>query len=873
MQRRGTWLARQTMSGRGRVAVRAVLLALILATLFLLHRGTLLAALSPDVRLGAGAQPMAEVGGSLRYGLEVTNWGFGQANQLLVTQTLPAGFSYQTGSTRVNLSGELISLEDPDVQGQDLTWGPFALPGAAGTFDNHYGVHTFVQDLCLESYVDFQLDKALNLVGVGGHVTQLLYPVTASTMGPDPCWVHFVEAAYDRTLVPIVRLQGEWGGDFWIKPEADSPGNYTSIAQAFERVVEGLPRRDGHTLYVQVWNEPDVSLEWGGEVNASEYGHFFVDVTQAIHSIGDPRIKVLNGALTPGNAAFVRQLTNVPGFVWSFDLWASHCYPFNHPPSYNIHNHTARYPQYSIDSYLLELSALANYGGRRRVKVLVTETGYQLYDRTFRFEGYPTITEDNRASYIKRAFRDYWASWPEVVGVTPFELVDPYGSWWSWDWLFPGTDVPHKQYTVVRGVPKPEPVEVEPSELAIIFAARTPDLPGTYYSDVAATANKTSITPLVGVAPVVVVEELHRDHFPLGSRGGGRTFASPEPEAVAEISPAVADLLQELEPQLSELEPVQLGRTKYLESPGAPLQAMPILARIDVGAGPQALALDPSRDRAYVTLDEGLLITVDTQSLQVLCAVSIDRGPQGIAVVPSTGSLFVASGGDGTVLEVEGTGCGEVSTIARLGRPAGLVVDELRNRIYVSDSEAGQLVALDLASHQIAAQIPVGSHPEFLAIDQTAGLLYVGNAGDGTLSVIESDGLQVVRSVTLAQGPLLGVAAGEVYGRAYVVHLGPPPGRQISVVDGGSGEVAVTLAGDRERHLSDVYSVAVDEERERLYVVDRRELLVVGTDDWALIGATPVDATAYNSGLAVDPVSGSVYLLDSVGGELIVLAY
>jgi uncharacterized repeat protein (TIGR01451 family) len=872
MQRRGTWLGRQTMSGRGRLAVRAALLALFLATLSLLQRGTLLAALSPDVRLGAAAQPMAEVGGSVRYGLEVTNWGFGQANQLLVTQTLPTGFSYQTGSTRVNLGGELISLGDPDVQGQDLTWGPFAIPGAVGTFDNHYGVHTFVQDLCLESYVDFQLDKALNLVGVGGHVTQLLYPVTASTMGPDPCWVHFVEAAYDRTLVPIVRLQGEWGGDFWVKPEADVPGDYTSIAQAYKRVVRDLPRRDGHTLYVQVWNEPDVSLEWGGEVNASEYGHFFVDVAQAIHSIGDPRIKVLNGALTPGNAGFVRQLTNVPGFVWAFDLWASHCYPFNHPPSYNIHNRTARYPQYSIDSYLLELSALANYGGRRGVKVLVTETGYQLYDRTFRFEGYPAITEDNRASYIKRAFRDYWASWPEVVGVTPFELVDPYGSWWSWDWLFPGTDAPHKQYTVVRAVPKPEPVEVEPSKLAIIFTAQAAGLPGTYYSDVAATANKTSITPLVGVAPVVVVEELHRYHFPLGSWGGQRIFASPESEEAAELSPEVAGLLQELEPQLSELEPVQLGRAKHVESSGEPLQAMPILARIDVGAAPQAIALDPSRDRAYVTLDEGLLVTVDTQSQRVLCAVPIGPDPQGIAVFPSTGSVYATSRGDGTVLEVEGTGCGEVSTIARLGQPGGLAVDELRNRIYVSDSAAGQVVALDLASHQIAAQIPVGSHPESLAIDQTTGLLYVANAGDGTVSVIESDGLQVVRSVTLAQGPLLGMAAGEVSGRVYVVHLGPPPGRQISVVEGGSGEVVVTLVGGRERHLSDVYAIAVDEERSRLYVADRGELLVVDTDNWTLLGATPVDATTYNSGLAVDPMGGFVFLLDSVGGQLTVLA-
>jgi DNA-binding beta-propeller fold protein YncE len=57
-----------------------------------------------------------------------------------------------------------------------------------------------------------------------------------------------------------------------------------------------------------------------------------------------------------------------------------------------------------------------------------------------------------------------------------------------------------------------------------------------------------------------------------------------------------------------------------------------------------------------------------------------------------------------------------------------------------------------------------------------------------------------------------------------------------------------------------------------LYVADRGELLVVDTDNWTLLGATPVDATTYNSGLAVDPMGGFVFLLDSVGGQLTVLA-
>ncbi|HUW94658.1 MAG TPA: hypothetical protein VMW58_02635 [Anaerolineae bacterium] len=848
-------------------------LPLILVVLIALsQRGMLLAGLEPDVRLAAVGQPMVERGGSVPFRVSASNWGFEEATLLVVTHTLPSGFTYEGGTTKVQLGGEVVSLDDPQQQGQSLTWSSFTVPEAVGVFDNHYGIHTFVQDLCLESYVDFQLDKALSLVGVGGHVTQLLYPVTVSTTGPNACWVHFVEAAYDRTLVPIVRLQGEWGGDFWLKPEPDSPGNYDTIAQAYKRVVEGLPRRDGHTLYVQIWNEPDVTLEWSGEPRASEYGHFFVDVAQAIHSIGDPRIKVLNGALTPGNAAFTRQLIAVPGFTQSFDLWASHCYPFNHPPSYNIHNGTARYPQYAIDCYLLELSALAMYGGRGGVEVMLTETGYRLYDHTFRFEGYSAITEANRAYYMKIAFRDFWSAWPEVIGATPFELVDPYGTWREWDWLHPGTDVPHEQYTVVKAVPKPKPLRVQPAELLITFTARAADVPGTYRSDVMAAAENADVSPLLGVAPVMVVDELHRQHFPWGANEGQGTGVSLESHLAMEPAPAVEDLLHGLEYWSAEPRLAEAGRVRYLGSLGSSVQALEIVARIEVGADPQGLALDSSRNRAYVTLDEGVLVAVDTSDGHVSCTARVGDHPLGVAVNPATGRVYVANSGGGSVSEVEGTACGVEHTFSGLKRPSGVVVDVPGNRVYVADTEAGQVVVLEGEGRRVVGRVPVGSFPEALTIDQASGLVYVANAGDGTLSVIEGDGLQVVSTFRVAWGPLVGLTFDEATGRAYVVHLGPPPRREITAVDGGSGEVSVILTGGRDRPLTDAQAIAIDEQRGTLYVGGGEELLLVDTEEWALIGATRVGAVTGTFGLALDPTSGKVYLLDSVRGELVILS-
>jgi len=275
---------------------------------------------SDEVSLTAWSSGLAETGGQVTYTITLSNSRLEELLDVALTDRLPEGFTYISGSTTVQANWQVISTADPIISGRDLTWGPFTIPSASYAYDNLYGIHTYVQDLCSGPYIDFQLDKALDLVGAGGHVKQLLYPVTSSTSGPRQCWVEFVNGAYDRDLVPIVRIQGEWGGSNWIKPQADAPGDYTSIAEAYKRVVQGLPLRDGHTLYVEVWNEPDLPVEWSGSPSAWEYGHFFVDVAAAIHSLGDSRIKVLNGALTPGNSSFTRQLVSVPGFVDSFDL-------------------------------------------------------------------------------------------------------------------------------------------------------------------------------------------------------------------------------------------------------------------------------------------------------------------------------------------------------------------------------------------------------------------------------------------------------------------------------------------------------------------------------------------------------------------------
>ncbi|MFH1927072.1 MAG: SMP-30/gluconolactonase/LRE family protein [Chloroflexota bacterium] len=488
----------------------------------------------PSIALSKSVAPATvDAGETVIYTIMLENSGDIVGDEVQVVDALPDGFVYQSGSSVIRSNGTIISVADPAISGNELTWSSLSVPAARrGSF---YGMHTFIQDKCKKGYIEYQLDRVRELMGPGAYVKQLFYYITPEMTAPLSCWVDFVNEAYDRDLIPIVRLQGVHGGQYWVKPAPDSPGDYTSIASVYRRIVEDLPRRDDQPLYVEIWNEPNLDIEWSGEANPVEYAEFLVDVAAAIRSIGDSRIRILNGGLSPGgnyhNLAYIDAMATVPGALDAFDVWSTHPYSGNHPPEYNIHDDTAVYPDLTIDSYLLELQRLAN-NGRGGVQVILTEAGHALGQNNFWFEGYAPIGEENRADYISRAFRDYWSQWPEILGVCPYELVDPYGNWWPWDWLYPDTRH-HWQYDAVLALDKsvlPEPGGV----LTIEFRATAPSSGGWFYNDVTATASNASIGSALHTARVFVVTPL-----PTATPTPTATPGTPTPTLHPSITPTV----------------------------------------------------------------------------------------------------------------------------------------------------------------------------------------------------------------------------------------------------------------------------------------------------------------------------------------------
>jgi len=485
--------------------VRALLLALLLVALASIG-GRLCqspaAAEGSALSLSLVAEPaQVDAGDQVLYTLTLTNSDASDASSPRIQVTLPDSFVYVPGSAELAYDGAAAPISDPSQSAQTLTWDLASLPG--GRFESPFGMHTFLQDKWSDTA--YQLDRVRELMGPGAFVKQLCYRITPGTSGPDTAWVTFVNDCYDRELVPVIRLAGEYdgGAGHWVKPVPP----YDDMAQAFRRVVAGLPRRDGHLLYIEIWNEPNLDLEWGGQANPVEYAQFLVAAAAAIRSLGDSRIVVMNAGLSPGVAysagggydwlGFIDGMASVPGALDAFDVWASHAYPGNRPPEQNLHlGNIAGYPELTIDAFRLELERLALHG-RPGIDVLITETGYALGACDFcGIYGLPQIEEANRAEYMVRAYGDWWKNWPEVRGVCPYQLQDPHGDWAQWDWLG------HQQYDAVRAMDKS--VAAMPRVLTLRFRATAPATSGVFTCDASvSTANLGSVSS-ASVAPVEV---------------------------------------------------------------------------------------------------------------------------------------------------------------------------------------------------------------------------------------------------------------------------------------------------------------------------------------------------------------------------------
>lgn len=200
----------------------------------------------------------------------------------------------------------------------------------------------------------------------------------------------------------------------------------------------------------------------------------------------------------------------------------------------------------------------------------------------------------------------------------------------------------------------------------------------------------------------------------------------------------------------------------------------------DIETG-QAFGITSSGDRVYVGNFDGSVTVIDATTNSVVDPITLDRRPQGSPfglIASEDGKRLYVANADGTVSVVD-TATNElvdtkpaptadpadpeadIDPIGVGGFPYGMAL--VGNRLYVTDPTTNtvKVMNVDEASptygQQVGAPITMGGFPEGIAAARAPGAthdeLYVVNARDNTVSIIDTSTNQVVKTIPVATTP------------------------------------------------------------------------------------------------------------------------
>src|SRR5271157_730714 len=199
--------------------------------------------------------------------------------------------------------------------------------------------------------------------------------------------------------------------------------------------------------------------------------------------------------------------------------------------------------------------------------------------------------------------------------------------------------------------------------------------------------------------------------------------------------------------------------------------------QIPVGNEPTGIAYADANRLLYVanSLDNTISV-VNASTATVIKTIPVGVRPDAVAYSTRTLNIYVANAEDNDVTVIS-TATNNVisghSTIQAGSGPSAMVISTSSNELYVADADDGNVTAIDLSSGVAIRNITVGADPTAMAYDPSNNAIYVSNSGDGTVSVIDTKGGAdtVINTTQVGNNPRAvvfapsfnGIGAGEVY--------------------------------------------------------------------------------------------------------------
>ncbi|MCM8787959.1 MAG: hypothetical protein NC935_07925 [Candidatus Omnitrophica bacterium] len=275
-------------------------------------------------------------------------------------------------------------------------------------------------------------------------------------------WQKFMDDCRRLHLIPIIRVATHLENGVWLKPKAEELDKWVNFLNSLNWPVK--------QQVVAVFNEPNHSKEWGGEINPQEYS-LILEKMITLFKKANENFVILNAGLdqaadgkngTMKEELFLQKMFEFNKNIFNqLDGWASHSYP-NH----GFIGDPDDKGRGSIKGYEWELGWLKNHSLVKNWDVYLTETGWPHSEGETK-EG-PFFESKKISQFFIKAF-DYWIKDNRVKAITPFVLNYPQPPFDHFSWLKSNGDK-YDQYNEVLAMPKVkgQPEQIEKYEILAI---------------------------------------------------------------------------------------------------------------------------------------------------------------------------------------------------------------------------------------------------------------------------------------------------------------------------------------------------------------------------------------------------------------------
>jgi len=189
--------------------------------------------------------------------------------------------------------------------------------------------------------------------------------------------------------------------------------------------------------------------------------------------------------------------------------------------------------------------------------------------------------------------------------------------------------------------------------------------------------------------------------------------------------------------------------------------------------------------------------------------------------------------------------------------------------ICVTATRSNELVLVDRRNCAIMRRMPVGEALYAVTCDRGWHRVYVGNAGDRTISVVDADGSGLARTEELGGlGHPPDLTLDPVRDRLYVSFALSPKHGAGAALEGSSETILTRLVGTQAHPLFGAYGIAADPLRVLVYVTTVDGILVLAGETLGVTGRTRRVGPVYACGMCVDPVRKKLYVADGRDGSL-----